>query len=264
MAEDSWQYVGVDWDSGGWVAVGYPESGEPEAEWFESIAGFWDEYGNEADRTVVDVPIGLCGTQDEPDRDADDDELSRECDDLARTVIGPRSSSVFTAPCKVAAEVAANGESYDDVNQTNRDHTGKGLMQQAANIAPGIIEVEELILEEEVEDRLLEGHPEVCFRAFAKGDLQFNKKTAPGMAERLQALKDATEYKEGKWLELAESLGNDGQATGADDILDALALALTAKADKEEFQKLPEDPPEDVDGLPMQMIYRRQEPFDVS
>lgn len=264
MPEESWQYVGVDWDSGGWIAVGYPESGEPEAASFESIAEFWEEYGTDAVRTVVDVPIGLCGSREEPNRNANDDELSRECDDLARTVIGPRSSSVFTAPCKAAAKAAANGKSYDDVNQTNRDHTGKGLMQQAANISTGIREVEELILEKGVEDRLLEGHPEVCFRAFADDDLEFNKKTAPGMAERLQALKDATEYDEGTWLELAKSLGDEGETTGTDDLLDALALALTAKADEDEFQKLPEDPPEDVEGHPMQMVYRRPNTFDVS
>lgn len=263
MPDGSWQYVGVDWDSGGWIAVGYPESGEPKAASFGSIAEFWEEYGADADRTVVDVPIGLCGSHDEPDWDADDDELSRECDDLARAVIGPRSSSVFTAPCKAAAKAAANGEPYEEVNQTNRNHTGKGLMQQAANIAPGIRRVEELILDHEVEDRLLEGHPEVCFRAFADVDLKFNKKTAPGMAERLQALEDTTEYDEGTWLELAKSLGDEGVATGADDLLDALALALTAKADGDEFQKLPEDPPKDVDGLPMQMVYRRSESFDV-
>lgn len=264
MPEESWQYVGVDWDSGGWIAVGYTESGEPEAASFESIAEFWDKYGADAIRTVVDVPIGLCGSRDQPDWGPEDDELSRECDDLARAVIGPRSSSVFTAPCKAAVEAAANGDSYDEVNQMNRDHTGKGLMQQAANIASGIREVEELILDQEVKDRLLEGHPEVCFRAFADGNLEFNKKTAPGMAERLKALEDATGYDEGTWLALAESLGNDGQATGTDDLLDALALALTAKAEEDEFQKLPENPLEDFEGLPMQMVYRRPEPFDVS
>lgn len=59
MPTESWQYVGVDWDSGGWIAVGYPESGEPEADWFESIAEFWEEYGSDAERTVVDVPIDI-------------------------------------------------------------------------------------------------------------------------------------------------------------------------------------------------------------
>lgn len=69
-------------------------------------------------------------------------------------MIGPRSS-VLTAPCKAAAE-AANEKSYVEGNQTNRDHTDKGLMRQAANIAPGITEVEEIILEQKVEDRLFD------------------------------------------------------------------------------------------------------------
>ncbi len=48
------------------------------------------------------------------------------------------------APCRDAAKVAADGAEYSEVHETNEDRTGKGLMQQAANIAPGIVEVEEV------------------------------------------------------------------------------------------------------------------------
>jgi predicted RNase H-like nuclease len=45
---------------------------------------------------------------------------------------------------------------------------------------------------------------------------------------------------------------------GIDDVLDAFALALTACAPHDEFQRLPSDPPEDTRGLPMQMVYRSE------
>jgi len=41
-------------------------------------------------------------------------------------------------------------------------------------------------------------------------------------------------------------------------VLDAFALALTACAPHDEFQRLPSDPPEDTRGLPMQMVYRSE------
>ena len=141
MEDNPWRYIGVDWDSGAWVTVGYPDTGRAEPAVFDTIEDLWREYGTTAERIVVDVPIGLCESHDAADGCVETDgELSRRCDDLARNVLGPRSSSVFTAPCRDAARAAANGAEYSDVNETNRNRTGKGLMQQAANIAPGIVE----------------------------------------------------------------------------------------------------------------------------
>jgi len=263
MTGDPWRYIGVDWDSGAWLAVGYTEDGRAEPGVFDTFEDLWRDYGTTAQRIVVDVPIGLCESHDSQDGCVETDgELSRRCDDLARTVIGPRSSSVFTAPCRDAAQAAADGTTYQDVNQTNQDRTGKGLMQQAANIAPGIVEIEEFLLDHGASATLVEGHPEVCFRAFADDVLQYNKKTAPGMDERLTALEHSTEYDRGTWRRLAETLSEKGHGTGADDLLDALSLALTASAPEEECHYLPPDPPTDAADLPMQMVYRRPEPFD--
>jgi len=267
MAAEPWRYIGVDWDSGAWVAVGYTASGDADAAVFGSIEKLWDERGAAADRIVVDVPIGLCESRERPDGCMEEDgELSRECDDLARDVIGPRSSSVFTAPCREAVRLADDEADYSEINETNEDRTGKGLMRQAANIAPGIVEVEDLLCELEDLTAVVEGHPEVCFRAFADDMLQYNKKTAPGMDERLTALEDSTEYTAGTWRHLAATLAEKGHETGADDLLDALSLALTARASEEERQRLPDKdpPPEDPEGLPMQMVYRRSEPFDMT
>jgi predicted RNase H-like nuclease len=264
MTGKPWRYIGVDWDSGAWVAVGYSDTGRAEPAVFDTIEDLWREHGTPAERIVVDVPIGLCESHDAADGCVETDgECSRRCDDLARTVLGPRSSSVFTAPCRDAATAAADGAEYSDVNETNKDRTGKGLMRQAANIAPGIVEVEELLLDHGASTTLVEGHPEVCFRALADDVLQYNKKTAPGMDERLSALEHNPEYEQGTWRRLAETLRENGHETGADDLLDALSLALTARAPRKEFHHLPPNPPTDAADLPMQMVYRRPEPFDI-
>lgn len=266
MPRMPWHSIGVDWDSGSWIAVGFSDDGRADAEKYESIDTLWETHEEQARRIVVDVPIGLCGADEPPAKRLEsEEELSRACDDLARTVLGPRSSSVFTAPCRAAAKIAGE-EPYSTVNQTNKDHTGKGLMRQAANIAPGIVAVEDLLLDGDGDpDVLLEGHPELCFRAMSNGPLQYNKRTAPGLHERLKCLEGLPAYERGTWRRLAASLHDAGHDTGTDDLIDALGLALTAQAPAEELHFLPsENPPTDAENLPMQMVYRRSEPFPIA
>jgi predicted RNase H-like nuclease len=83
------------------------------------------------------------------------------------------------------------------------------------------------------------------------------------MDERLSALEHSTEYEQGTWRRLAETLGENGYDIGADDLLDGLALALTARAPADEFHQLPANPPTNAADLPIQMVYRRPEPFDI-
>jgi predicted RNase H-like nuclease len=265
MGGETWSYIGVDRDGSDWIAVGYSEQSPMGATVYDTIDQLWVVHGDTADRIVVDVPIGLCSSLEDPDPCGriTDGELSRHCDDLARTVIGSRSSSIFAAPCRTAVELAADGAEYSEVNETNREHTGKGLMQQAANIAPCIVEVDELLRDDGDPDILVEGHPEVCFRALGDSDLNHSKKTAPGVDERLSLLESMSEYEQGTWRRLARELADEGHSTGLDDLLDALALAVAAGASFDELQTLPADPPEDGEGLPMQMVYRRDEPLEV-
>jgi len=254
------EFVGVDWSSGAWVAVAYGyEKGVPEVFVSEEIEDVWEEYAESASRIVVDVPIGLCGSSESNDCGCvvdNDGELSRECDDLGRSVIGSQYRSVFTAPCREAARLAAAGAEYAEVSDVNRSVTGKGLTQQAASICAGIMDVEELLLGAGDSERLVEGHPEVCFRAFKGEALSYKKKSALGVDERLSALETVPEYSEGDWRTVAEQFDDIMFDIGLDDVLDAFALALTACAPDEEYRQLPMDPPEDARGLPMQMVYR--------
>ncbi len=250
------QYVGVDWATGSWVAVGYSsEQSEPTADVFETVEELWTQYGETATRIVVDVPIGLCDAETGIEASG---ERSRKCDSLARAAIGSRWSSVFTPPARKAAQLAAGGASYAEVNETNKEVTGKGLTQQAANISAGIVAVDELLRGEADPEIVLEGHPEVCFRALAGHELAYSKHTAAGIDERLSILEDVPEYEPGTWRQVASMVAASGHRVGIDDLLDAFALALTACASSEEFRRLPADPPTDAEGLPMQMVYRSE------
>lgn len=55
---------------------------------------------------------------------------------------------------------------------------------------------------------------------------------------------------------------NEDHQGSMDDVLDGIALALTAAAPQTEDQILPEQPPTDHKDLPMQMVYRASSPFD--
>jgi predicted RNase H-like nuclease len=47
---------------------------------------------------------------------------------------------------------------------------------------------------------------------------------------------------------------------GRDDIMDALAAAVTGKLGKGSLQSLPPQPERDATGLPMEIVYYRCEP----
>jgi predicted RNase H-like nuclease len=261
--------VGVDWDSGSWLAVGYHPNEGFTASAASEIETIWDRYGTSATRIIIDVPIGLCDSLDNNDPGCERDthgELVRPCDRLARSVLeAPRTSSVFNAPARGAVNEAIDGAPYQEVSRRNECLTGKGLTQQSANLADGIHAVDQLLEKDDVRDRLVEGHPEICFQAFASEPLRYSKKTAPGVDERLTALETMAEYQEGDWRTIARQLRDSGYIAGLDDVLDATALAVTACATRgKDLQTLPPSPTEDSKGRPIQMVYRRPSPFDAA
>lgn len=254
-------YIGVDWSSDIWLAVVYMDRRYDHVSGYPDIESLWDHYEDSAERIVIDVPIGLYQKGDR----ADDEELVRDCDKQARTVIGPQYRSVFNPPAREAANAAKNGEPYEDVKEYHQVITGKGLTQQAYHIGKGIAQVDQLLQNGGDPERLVEGHPEVCFWAFADTKLEHAKKYAPGVAERVAALKGVVETPAETIRQIASDVGKtDHPKVGLDDILDAMALALTARPGGAALQKLPNDqPPVDSTTLPMQMVYRADEPFDV-
>ncbi len=259
-----WEAVGIDRANGSWVAVGIDTTGTLRAAQYESIEGCWKSTTEDRRRIVVDIPIGLCGNSNTTDgcRETENGR-SRGCDDLARTVLGKRAASVFTPPSRpVTRKIATEELTYADASTLNREQTGKGLMRQAANIAPAIWEVDQFLrATPDAQEHIIEGHPELAFQALADRPLTTSKHTVQGINERLTILENTTRYRAGQWRALADSLTG---RIGIDDLLDATVLAVTATAPDKEFHTLPAQPPHDAMGLPMRIAYRRSTPFDVS
>lgn len=269
-------FIGIDWTSDGWLAVVFDEHGFEEAIVETYIEDIWNRYQSDSE-FVVDIPIGLCSSMDDTDNGCseNEDELYRECDALARKVVGwPRSSSVFTPPARQVASRIADYKSHEQEDKPNFSHqneelTGKGLAQQAINIAPQIIEVDNLLSDIRDTEAVIEGHPEVCFRAFKESQLEHSKHSAVGLYERLTAMTEMSEYKEGMWQDIVQDLREVDGNPGIDDLIDAIALALTAVGHDQWLFLPPQVTADsgkrpkhrDSENRPMQIVYRAAEPF---
>lgn len=93
-----------------------------------------------------------------------------------------------------------------------------------------------------------EAHPEVCLCALDGGSpTGYSKTGQPAAAfwERVDILE-----------RVDSTVLTHLRRAGTDDVVDAFALALTARPDTGELRTLPEDPPVNPEGLPMEMVYR--------
>jgi predicted RNase H-like nuclease len=98
-----------------------------------------------------------------------------------------------------------------------------------------------------------EVHPEVCFQALNHSQaMQNSKKTTKGFDERKKVLRAV-------YAGLSDLLLKARQWKRAevakDDILDALAAALTAQQGRGRLKSLPDSPELDAYGFKMEMLY---------
>jgi predicted RNase H-like nuclease len=151
---------------------------------------------------AVDMPIGLPSGE-------------RAADELARKFVGPRWQSVFATP---PAEVLA-APTYAEANLVAaRLLGGKKISQQAWALRHNIERVAEVAA---TDDRVIEVHPEVSFRAMAGAPITFSKTTWNGQALRRHALERAG-------IVLPDELAAGGGVPVAD-VLDAAAAAWSAQ-----------------------------------
>ena len=240
-------YVGVDWASKGWVAVVH-EDGDWKAEMYPSIHSVWFSYRH-AQNILIDIPIGLPESQ------------RRVCDQQAKEYIGTdRASSVFWTPCRDVL----NAMTYEEAKQINHKRRGNKISSQTWHILPRIQEVDCLLRDSKVARKtILESHPEVCFTALSSGsNISISSKLdGDGFDQRLAILDNytsATAIYENFVDRYITSLPQWSRRIGKsnrDDLVDALALAVTAKLATENLSTLPDDPPTDKTGLPMQIVY---------
>ena len=86
--------------------------------------------------------------------------------------------------------------------------------------------------------------------------MQHGKKLEQGIQERIEVLKrvhpSAARETEGMLVRRPRSVARD-------DIVDAMAAAVTAAAENAAIRTLPPRPPRDALGLPMEMIYVKRD-----
>jgi len=231
-------YVGVDGCPKGWFAVSIDEQVHHEVNIFDHIITLWQHYKDSA-LILIDIPIGLPHWR------------RRLCDVAARKLLGKRGSSVFPAPSREAIQQS----DYENACRVNQKILGKKLSTQSWNICSKIKQVDDLMNQNEQPGKQIrESHPEICFWALAGGRAMIhNKKTAAGFDERLDLLKNVMSNTEQIVAEALQTFRRRDVAK--DDILDALALAITAASPSETIMTIPENPEIDLKGLPMEIVY---------
>jgi predicted RNase H-like nuclease len=199
--------TGVDACRGGWVAVSLEVSPAETGPVVTVTAGvcltaLLAPERDAAGTTVVgiDMPLGLLETG------------WREADRAARSLLGPRRSSVFAIPPRpVWAET-----SYQAASQRCRELTGQGFSIQAWGLRAKLLEANQY--RQTCGHRLYEVHPELAFGALAGAPLAASKHTGTGRDLRRELLARAG-------IEIPG--GHPAALLG--DILDAAAVAWSAR-----------------------------------
>lgn len=188
----------------------------------------------------VDIPIGLPNHYERG---------GRACDRAMRKLLGPkRGPSVFPCPARPVLDAT----SYEQALNLNRDASGSpvGISKQCFNILPKIREVDRLMTPE-LQKRLVEVHPEVCFYELnAAQPVIESKRKPPGRERRLKLLEHAW----GRPLRgTVERLRGPGCAR--DDVLDAMVACWTAERVARDMAiREPEQPDADARGLRMVIV----------
>ena len=195
------------------------------------------EREDSAIKIAIDIPIGL------PEIGC-----ARRCDLQARKLLTSlRGSSVFPAPPR---ELITKLD-YSETNRYAMSICGKGVSKQAHAIFPRIAEVDG-IMTPDLQERLFEVHPELCFWGLAGRPMQYGKKKSDGYEERREVLSrvlanDVPARSEVRRLELPIE---------PDDVLDALAAGYSAyRAYTGDARRIPDLPEVDRKGLRMEMVY---------
>lgn len=240
------EHVGVDGCPGGWVAAGVDGDGS----WSYGLADSFESLWNHLDqstlvRVLVDIPIGLCENR------------VRECDEAARDLLGCRWNSVFRTPVRSAVDLKRREGDEDrrpEASDRNDARTGYGLSAQVWNITDNIAELDDFFRDHHLslDGVVREAHPELAFMAFNGQPVAYSKTDERGRRLRRTLLHDESPEAIARAEEAVESLPSGG--AGADDVFDAIALALAAGAD------LATVPEELVDDAQPRIYFPAREP----
>jgi predicted RNase H-like nuclease len=228
------EVAGVDGCPGGWLVV----RAEPAellrikdiafAPNFEAVLS----QAKSCDAIAIDVPIGPMDTG------------TRLADREARKVLGRRASCVFPSVIRPVLGI----DDYYEACNVSFAIQGKRIPKRAFTLGLRSHEVDQP-MSPELQQRVVEIHPEICFWALNGGrPVLESKRTPAGAFERLQLLAGV----------FANELTAIAAPAGAalDDYYDACAAAWTAwRFATGQAQRLPPDPPTDSMGLRMEIVY---------
>jgi predicted RNase H-like nuclease len=177
---------------------------------------------------AIDMPMGL------------PDDGPRACDLAARRRLGARRSSVFPTPVRTTL----GAPTYAEALARSRAACGRGLSRQAFNLLAKMAEVDAAI-RPDLQDRVVEAHPEMAFARLAGEPCSHPKRTTEGRAERLALLRAAG---------LGDLSARRLPGAAPDDVLDAAALTLTAARVRDGLAERLGDGARDARGLRMEIV----------
>lgn len=228
--------VGVDGCKGGWVAMVWDVNNRTmEPGIFPTLAALIEAYAD-AGAIGIDIPLGLSATG------------TRQCDIEARRNLRPyRSSSVFPPPIYEALDAPT----FHEAQRRSVAAIGKGTSQQCFAIFDKIREANDTITPD-LQDRVFEVHPEICFWALAGRPMIHPKRRLAGYDERRALLEAAT----GIPLRTRKDAFGWARPAKPDDLLDATVAAWTARRVVDGTAgRLPEAVETGSLGLRMEMVY---------
>jgi predicted RNase H-like nuclease len=237
------RFLGIDACRGGWAGAGM----DAHLQFIDTIY-FWQSSDDLLDDihkwelALIDMPVGL----------VDRAPGIRQCEPIARKMLGAKRSSIFSPPVRHAMDAPT----YAEACRINAGVCGKKISKQAWNILPKIRSVDVILREQpDLQSKIRESHPELCFCILNGSQPVISKKREKeGQKERLALLKRFANNIEEFFQENVKTYPKSH--LGPDDIIDAMALALmAARGATHGFISIPEIPEYDIFGLRMEMVF---------
>ncbi len=201
--------LGIDGCKSGWFALWQNPRDVIQCRVFHDLSDLTNFFKNEGPLTIgIDMPVVL------------DDSIARKADQLARTLLGKKASSIFTAPTLQMLQQTT----YEATCQLSKKQFGKSISIQSWHLFPKIRDVQAALHLEQL--NLFEIHPELSFRAMNNNEVVLeSKKTTEGFLIRKNLLEKhfiTFDFEAIRHQHLKKDVSND-------DVLDALAVLWSTK-----------------------------------
>ncbi len=227
-------FLGADGCKDGWIVAAI-DNEMLRLEKYRNINCIIEKYP-EFDAFLIDMVIGL------PDNDR-----QKRPDKFARKELNPRGSTVFSVPSRAAVKE----KTYDRQKAANFRSLGKSLSKQSSAIIPKIREIDGFMsAHPEYRNRIDESHPELDFARLNGSVLLSRKKEKIGIEDRVGIIR---KFLPGTMVPDLYDKAKELKCN-ADDLADAICLAVTARLKTQGLcETIPDQPEKDSNGLYMKL-----------